>query len=250
MLNQRSTIEKQFYTYLHCKPDGVPFYVGKGHGGRAKVLSRRNAHHTNTVRRYGANNIKVYVFYCDSEEQAFLDERHQIRQLRQEGIILANKTDGGEGCSGLIVSAETRAKMSASQTGLKRPPTLEHRRKLAEAALGRKASMETRIKLSKAMLGNTIGVGNKNCVGRTYSAESIAKMSASHTGKVISAHTRELISAIHKGKPKSESTKALMSKATIGIPKPKNTVCPNCGKYGDAGNMAKYHFSKCKFLNQ
>ena len=24
-----------FYLYLHCRPDGAPFYVGKGRGRRA-----------------------------------------------------------------------------------------------------------------------------------------------------------------------------------------------------------------------
>ena len=30
-------MDKQFYTYLHCKPDGTPFYVGKGHDARGKI---------------------------------------------------------------------------------------------------------------------------------------------------------------------------------------------------------------------
>jgi hypothetical protein len=35
----------QFYTYLHCKPDGTPFYVGKGSGKRSNFMYDRNPHH-------------------------------------------------------------------------------------------------------------------------------------------------------------------------------------------------------------
>lgn len=93
---------KQFYTYLHCKPNGEPFYVGKGTGKRCYEFfkSRRSEHHLNIVRKYGRENIMIFVFPCDSEKQAFNDEIQQISQLRSEGFNLVNHTDGGEGHSG------------------------------------------------------------------------------------------------------------------------------------------------------
>jgi NUMOD3 motif len=92
----------QFYTYLHCKPNGDPFYVGKGRRNRAYQLfdSRRSKFHMNIIRKHGAENIGIFIFPCESEDQAFADEVQQIAQLRAEGFELANFTDGGEGHSG------------------------------------------------------------------------------------------------------------------------------------------------------
>lgn len=98
----------QFYTYLHCKPDGEPFYVGKGirstckdnYTKRSHNFTKRNAYHKNIVAKYGKENIGVFVFPCESEEQAFLNEIQQIAQLRRDGYELCNLTDGGEGSSG------------------------------------------------------------------------------------------------------------------------------------------------------
>ena len=103
-----------FYTYLHCKPDGTPFYVGKGKENRAREFSRdsRNKWHKNIVSKYGKENILVHVFPCDSEAQAFANEVQQIAQLRREGCELCNLTDGGEGQSN--PAPETRAKISAA----------------------------------------------------------------------------------------------------------------------------------------
>lgn len=64
----------QFYTYLHCKPNGDPFYVGKGcdtgSGRRSHAFGQRTKHHKNVVAKYGRDNIKVFVFPCESEAQA------------------------------------------------------------------------------------------------------------------------------------------------------------------------------------
>lgn len=114
-------MSKQFYTYLHCKPNGDPFYVGKGSGKRASNFYKRNAHHKAIVAKYGKSNIGVYVFCCDSEQEAFADEIHQIAQLRSEGLILANVTNGGDGVSGLSkpVSEPQKEKLRITSLGNK-----------------------------------------------------------------------------------------------------------------------------------
>ena len=161
----------QFYTYLHCKPNGDPFYVGKGHGKRSHNLfiSSRNKFHKNIVAKYGAEHIGVFVFPCDSETEAFSDEIRLIAQLRTEGWELANRTEGGEGPRGRILSPE-------------------HRRNMSVAAMGRKMSPETKAKLSAT---------NR---GRKLSAETRAKMSAAATGKAVSPETRAKLSIANIGK--------------------------------------------------
>lgn len=158
---------KQFYTYIHCRPDGTPFYVGKGFGKRAYLLKRRNPMHSNILAKYG-NTIKIYVFNCDSEQQALSDEVLQIRQLRSEGYSLANITDGGDGVTGLVLSEEARKKISnrnkgrkataeenaaksARMKGVKHPP--ERCKTKSLALLGKPKSEEIRSKISASLKG-------------------------------------------------------------------------------------------------
>ncbi len=149
---------KQFYTYLHCKPDGMPFYVGKGNYGRAyEFMSGRNRHHKNIVAKYGKENIGVFVFPCDSEEQAFSDEKQQIAQLRRDGYVLANQTDGGEGKSGCIASKEAREKISASLIGNKH--TLGHKHTKESK---KKMSDSTKIALSNPDVRAKMAISAKN----------------------------------------------------------------------------------------
>jgi|WetSurMetagenome_2_1015567.scaffolds.fasta_scaffold75947_2 hypothetical protein len=168
---------KTFYTYLHCKPDLTPFYVGKGTLKRCYEIKRsRNQHHQNIVAKYGQENIHVIVFKKDSEESAFKSEIRLIKMLRNAGFELCNKTDGGEGSSGCKfppkspewcanhsakmkgrkASAETKAKMSVAQTGRKMPPDF-----------GPSVSLRN--------LGNKYALGNKVNLGRKQSAETIEK---------------------------------------------------------------------------
>lgn len=180
---------KTFYTYLHCKPSGDIFYVGKGHGIRAYKFTKRSQHHKNIVAKYGKENIQIFIFPCDSEEQAFADEIQQIAQLRRDGCELCNLTDGGEGTSGMKHSIETRAKISASETGKKISD--EVRAKISAA--NKNPSAETRAKISAAM------TGKKNSLGHKPSDETRAKTSASLNGHKVSADARAKMSAAKMG---------------------------------------------------
>jgi len=124
-----SEAARQFYTYLHCRPDGSPFYVGKGRGKRAFDLRRRNPHHRNVVAKYGQENIKVFVFPCGSEIESLSDEVLQISQLRRDGCELVNQTDGGDGVSN--PTDLVREKIGSGQRWKVRPES--HRMKLAAA---------------------------------------------------------------------------------------------------------------------
>lgn len=161
-----------YYTYLHCKPDGTPFYVGKGSGNRSHdLVNNRNIHHSNIVAKYGSNNIQIFVFTRESENDAFLDEICQIEQLRRDGYDLCNITDGGEGISCMRHSDETKKKISSSMIGHKGserqrlaaieankrragiPLSDEHKVKISEAGRGRVKTAEERLKISNSHIG-------------------------------------------------------------------------------------------------
>lgn len=173
--------------YLHTRPDGTPFYVGKGSGQRSHAFFKnRSKYHKNIVLRYGAGKIGVCVFPCASEQNAFELEVIIIEVLRKAGHSLANLTDGGDGVSGYVFTKDDLAKMSAAHIGKTLPP--EQRAKMSASRMGRVVSPETRAKLSKAHMG------------KKHSVEARANMSLARRGKPRkpwSPETRAKISAAH-----------------------------------------------------
>lgn len=109
-----------FYAYLHCKPDGAPFYIGKGKDDRIKLYNNRNQFHSNIVSKYGQDNILVGGIECSSEQIAFDLEVGLIKLLKKQGYKLANMTEGGEGSTGATKSEEEKLRISKKLKGCKK----------------------------------------------------------------------------------------------------------------------------------
>ena len=173
----------QYYVYLHCRPTGDPFYVGKGcslHHRSHDLKRDRNKYHRNIVLKYGQENIEVLVFPRDCEASALADEVLWIRELRQAGYVLTNMTDGGEGLSN--PSIETREKLSKSKMGNKlcigRCLSAETKEKIAATKRGRTHSADTRLKMSLAGRGRPSrlrGRKRPSSVGAKISATKLAR---------------------------------------------------------------------------
>jgi hypothetical protein len=141
------------YAYLRNKDSktakaGTPYYIGKGTEDRI-------------LKPHGKTPIptdKSFIIFLEqnlNEIGAFAIERRMIawygRKDNKTGI-LNNRTDGGEGVSGVIRSAETRDKISKFQSG-------------------RKKSEETKQKMRKPK-----SESHRANMGRPHSEEAKAKM--------------------------------------------------------------------------
>ena len=203
---------EKFYVYLHSKPDGDIFYVGKGCGKRAyDFKSNRNPHFIRTVKKIGPMNVGVEIFACGSEAEALSTEVDIIAVLRRANHPLVNLTNGGDGVSGYVQSIETRAKLFAANKG--RVLSAEHRANISAAHMGRVFSAERKQNISQALTGRKSAPftdeAKRNMslalTGRPVSEATKQKLSASLTGKKHTTETRAKLSKIHTGKPWSEA---------------------------------------------
>lgn len=227
-----------FYTYLHCKPNGEPFYVGKGTWKRVVNFYQRTAHHKNVVAKYGRENIGVFAFPCASEDQALADEIAHIEQLRAEGYDLVNLTVGGGGIAGYEHSENARKKIGAASKGNKHALGFKHsaasKARMVAGRANTKLSEETRARISAALQERNrstrrtpteykviaklvrldarltkIEDGHKRTFTMTEAhREALRK---ANTGKKQSPETLAKLSAIRKGRVATPETRAKLS---------------------------------------
>lgn len=179
------------YAYIHCKPDGTPFYVGKGALRRAKYLGERNQHHQNIVTKYGKPNILVGMLECSTDAIAYDLERGIIKCLRGQDIQLTNFTDGGEGTSN--PTPETRKRLS--EAAKKRGVSEACHQARVIAKTGKPLSEEQKKKQSDAMKGIVSTEQHKENISisakkRGVSAELLAKAHAASRGRVQTVEER------------------------------------------------------------
>ena len=163
----------RFYVYVLCRPNGKPFYVGKGSGRRIfdhDAEARRDCacYKCRVIRkiwRNGGEIVRYTVFTTDDEDTAYAYEAELIAMHGRSN--LTNGTDGGIGGRGATPSPEVRAlhselrkanwadpayraRMTAMSQTLYADP--EMRAKLSEIGKARLADPAEREKLSKAQI--------------------------------------------------------------------------------------------------
>jgi len=178
---------RRFYVYAYLRskdsetgPRLSPYYIGKGCGKRAFEKYGR------TVPAPIDNSYIVFVEEGLTEIEAFFLETYCIQTYGRIDLgngILRNLTDGGEGTSGLVVSEETRRKLSDMRRG-KNHHSWGKRGELSPL-WGKPRSEETKRKMSEARQG-----GKHPLWGKKHSEESKRKMSEARTGKVFSEETK------------------------------------------------------------
>lgn len=158
------------YTYIYMREDGLPYYVGKGNGGRAFTNKGKPCN-----RPVDANRILIQEFPSDGD--ALAAERFLISYYGRKDLGLGpllNRSDGGEGPSGTIVTAEHRRKLSAwvrtpemrakmrqSHLGEKQKPERVAAR--LSKVRGKKRDLETRLRMREIALKRYSGKKSNLC---------------------------------------------------------------------------------------
>jgi hypothetical protein len=128
------------------RENGTPYYVGKGTGRRAFINHRKN----NVRVPRCLDRIIVQEHLC--EQDSLLSEKFLISYYGREDLglgLLLNRTDGGEGMSGMIHTEASKEKIRAFQKQHKK--TKEHIRNAARKQLGIKKSQSTKDKISETL---------------------------------------------------------------------------------------------------
>jgi hypothetical protein len=208
----------RFYTYAYLREDRTPYYIGKGKDNRA--YKKRKGE----IRPPKDKSRIIFLKQNLTEEEAFKHEKYMIAVFGRKDLgtgILHNRTDGGEGSSGLLVSEDTRKKLSEMRSGENNPNygkimSEEQKRKLSEAAKGRKLTEEHKDKIRKRMIGNTWNIGRQLSEETKQKVGEAQKGNQYMKGRKYSEETRKKMSESHKGIKPSEETKKKLSEAKKG----------------------------------
>jgi hypothetical protein len=172
-----------FYTYMYLRYDGTPYYIGKGN--RYRAFDSFN-HRLNCPPK-----DRILIQHYPTEAEAFEAEMFLISYYGRIDLgmgCLRNLTDGGEGCSGLICSDATRAKISKTKKDkpvnrVYKPHSEETKRKISETKKGTPA-------------------WNK---GVSLSDEHCRNLSISHMGQQFSEETRQKLRAAQQARRMREA---------------------------------------------
>ena len=179
-----------YYIYSYLREDLSPYYIGKGKDQRAYSRGRNEV-------RPPKDKSRVQIIKANlTEQEAFELEKLYILmfgRIDNETGILRNKTDGGDGASGAVRSAETRRKISQALKGRIVPKEVSERHSRILKAKNIKHSEEYKRILSEKLKGRKcseehIQKVRESKIGFRHTEEAKRKMSESRKG---SKHTQE-----------------------------------------------------------
>jgi hypothetical protein len=130
-----------YYTYAYLREDGTPYYIGKGRGRRAFL--KHSGFYPPSKERI------LFLKKNLTEEKAFNHEIYMIAVFGRKDLrtgILHNKTNGGYGCSGKIMTEQDIKNRKKGRLG--KPLSESHKRKIAEANKGTPKTMTEKRKQS------------------------------------------------------------------------------------------------------
>lgn len=186
----------EFFTYVVHNTVNNKVYIGKS----TKPFERFKKHlkvasgtrkvekfyFHRAINKYGGDNFTFSILQkFDNEEDCNQAEMYWIKFFNAKNKKYGyNLTDGGEGCSGRVITEETREKMR--KHALTRRHTEETKQKLREINLGKRLSKESIEKTRQARLGVPLSEEHKR------------KISESTKGKIKKKFTKEQVIEIRR----------------------------------------------------
>ena len=202
-----------YTVYVHITPSNKR-YIGITGTSIQKRFGKNGAGYKTSkyfwraIQKYGWDNIQhIILFENLTKEDACKKEQELIAQYKSNNSQFGyNCSAGGEGGGyGVIVSEETRHKLSIANKGKKHPHTKyqdrlqSERMKGIKLHLGYKASVESRKKMSDAHKGKPL---------TQKQLDNLKKIHESNRGKPRSEEVRKKISQSHTGMSRGKWTDA------------------------------------------
>ena len=204
-----------FYTYCYLDENNKPYYVGKGCGGRI------NAPHECGL---PPKERRIFLKQGLTEEESFKHEVYMIYVLGRKDLgtgCLVNRTCGGHGTAGWVMSEETKIKISDAATGRPRPDMVGESNPMKNP--------ETAQKIAKIK------------TGKPRDEQTRQKISESLKGRKDTPEVKQRKSQALKGKPKSQTHRENISKAKSG------EKHPAFGKTGkESWNYGRKFYVNCE----
>ena len=163
----------EYYTYAYLREDGTPYYIGKGKGRRAFL--KHSGFYPPSKERI------LFLKRNLTEEEAFKHEIYMIAVFGRKDLktgILHNKTNGGNGCPGKIMSEKDIENRRKGRLG--KPLSESHKRNIAEANKGTPKTMTEKRRLSDIEKG----LRARGKLKQKHSEETKRKISKATQGRV------------------------------------------------------------------
>lgn len=181
-------MNNKYYVYILSRPDGSPFYVGKGIRSRISfhewaALRNWRGHKYNIIRKITASGKKIlkhkHAEYLTKEEAVRI-ERELIAIYKRicDGGILANITIGGDGAEGFKHDLVSMANMRSAW---------KPRQWSEESKKNRRDKMKLRIvsEQTKKKIGETLSSGAHWNIGKKLNDDHKKKLHDSSKKKVL-----------------------------------------------------------------
>jgi hypothetical protein len=182
----------KIYIGQHNREDDLGKYFSKKFYD-AQRKSGKRSHIYAAMRKYSRDKWSIHPLISGIADKKELDETEQLLIYAlnaQHPDVGYNICDGGEGFTG-PQSPEAKAKISAALTG--RPVSAETRAKIGASQPRSAAQLAAIDRTGKPHTPETIAkmMGNQNCLGRVNSEETLVKMRESAKMRGISPETKK-----------------------------------------------------------